>query len=235
MSRDDPPTREALLGALRRDSAAISALLLDADLSARVPACPDWDLRALAVHLGGVHQWSRAALLGLDRRTAATEPGPDVAAWYRAAAASLVEALAQTPDDAPCWTFGDPPTARFWLRRQAHETAVHRWDAESAVGAPAPLDPDLAADGLDELLEVFLPRQVALGRCPQPPHAVALESADRRWVVGPGAPRSRVRGSAPDLLLLLWGRRPLDDRAAALAVEGDPDAVDALLALPLAP
>ena len=34
----------------------------------------------------------------------------------------------------------------------AQETAVHRWDAENAVGRPAPIATPLAVDGCDELL-----------------------------------------------------------------------------------
>ncbi|MQY11250.1 hypothetical protein SRB5_13650 [Streptomyces sp. RB5] len=29
-----------------------------ADLSVRVPTCPDWTLRDLAVHVGGSHRWA---------------------------------------------------------------------------------------------------------------------------------------------------------------------------------
>ncbi|MER6443505.1 hypothetical protein ABT275_45720 [Streptomyces sp. NPDC001185] len=38
-----------------------------------------------------------------------------------------------------CWTFNParvPSPLAFWTRRQAHETAVHRYDAEAATGRP---------------------------------------------------------------------------------------------------
>ena len=37
----------------------------------------------------------------------------------------------------------------------AQETAVHRWDAESATDSTTPIDPYLAADGIDELIDCF--------------------------------------------------------------------------------
>ena len=31
------------------------------DLTARIPACPDWDTRALVIHTGQVHGWVTGA------------------------------------------------------------------------------------------------------------------------------------------------------------------------------
>ncbi len=42
--------------------------------------------------------------------------------------------------------------ASFWARRMAHETAVHRADAQIATGREAEFEPDLAADAIDEWL-----------------------------------------------------------------------------------
>jgi hypothetical protein len=47
--------------------------------------------------------------------------------------------------------------AAFWFRRMAHETAVHRWDAQLAVRLPEPLESKLAADTVAEALDTFLP------------------------------------------------------------------------------
>ena len=54
------------------------------------------------------------------------------------------------------WTWGPGGTSTWWARRQAHETAVHRWDAQTASGASQPIDGPSAADGLDEFLENFM-------------------------------------------------------------------------------
>jgi uncharacterized protein (TIGR03083 family) len=52
----------------------------------------------------------------------------------------------------PVWAFGEMRPASFWARRMAHETAVHRADAEIAVGRTPDLAPELAADAIDERL-----------------------------------------------------------------------------------
>ncbi len=48
--------------------------------------------------------------------------------------------------------WADDKTAGYIARRQAHEALVHRLDAELTVGDRTPLDPRLAADGVDEAL-----------------------------------------------------------------------------------
>src|SRR5690606_26574040 len=77
--------------------------------------------------------------------------------WVRVGAARLVEVGGATPPDAAVWTFPGMGVASFWFRRQAHEVALHRVDADLAAGEPAPaLDPELARDGLDELFDVIV-------------------------------------------------------------------------------
>ena len=58
-------------------------------------------------------------------------------------------------DHAATWWPPDQ-TVGFWLRRMAHETSIHRRDVESAVGAETPVAPDLAVDGIDEVLALML-------------------------------------------------------------------------------
>ena len=218
-------TRDVLLTALDRSTGAFSRLLQEQDLTTRIASCPDFDLAALASHLGGVHLWATAALASQDpppRPPAGPTERADLVDWYAEAAGGLLRALAATDPATPCFTFGEPHTAAFWLRRQVHETVVHLWDAQSAVGAPGPLDPALAADGIAEVLTVFVPRQVALGRTPPVTRPVALVATDTgdAWLVGEGDPLATVRGPAASLLLLLWKRTSLDD--PALEVDGDP-------------
>ena len=70
-----------------------------------------------------------------------------------------MEALASAPADLETWTFLDAPTPlAFWARRQAHETAIHRVDAESAAGDVTGFPSGFAADGIDELLLRFVGR-----------------------------------------------------------------------------
>jgi uncharacterized protein (TIGR03083 family) len=229
--------RHALLDALARETAAFAAVLESADLRAPVAACPGWDLTGLAAHLAGVHRWARNAVAEHDLREV---PAPalverrDVVEDYRASAVGLLDALRAAPAGTPCPGFGPRPrTVEFWVRRQPHETAVHRWDAETAAGGRPALDPALSADGVAEVLDVMLPRQVRLERVPPPVHPVVLARTDgpERWVLGEGEPVATVHAEASTLLLLLWRRRTVDDAA----VEGDAQAARQVLAGALTP
>lgn len=238
------------LQVLDRETAALAAALTAARdggrLDAAVPGCPGWSVADLGRHTGGVHRWAAAALT--TDRPPAEPAGPAdddlVPDWYAAGATELRRALAATPPGTTCWTFdrGDR-TAGFWRRRQAHEAALHRWDAETALHPQGPAGPRVdaatALDGLDEVLTVFLPRQIRLGRCPHLAGGVELvpqEDARPRLLStgdGPGAAVGQVTGSAEALLLLLWRRVGVDDDR--VRVTGDLAAVRALLERPLTP
>ena len=83
----------------------------------------------------------------------------------RAGLAALLDAMRTVDPATPVWTFSrSDPTATFWHRRMAHETVVHRVDAEQATGAVGPLDPALVVDGIAESLEVFAPLVAAARR-----------------------------------------------------------------------
>lgn len=162
----DPQAGLAFLGEAIE---AFRTALAEGDPDAPVPPCPGWRLRELAWHLGGIHRWVLGAVVEGHPDTALVDgPGEaaELLAWFDDGASRLTDVLAGTDPDAPCWTFGAAPhTARFWVRRQAHENAVHAWDAQVTVGKPpTPIDPRLAADGIDEVATVFFPRQVRLHR-----------------------------------------------------------------------
>jgi hypothetical protein len=126
-----------------------------------------------------------------------------------------------------------PKIAASWCRRQAHELVVHRMDLEAAAGVPhASIDRELAADGVDELLSVIVPRWAhtePLASADVTVGVTATDTADtlsitvRRGVVAVDRERSdaadaRVSAPAAQLLLHLWGR------PATVLVEGDPAA-----------
>jgi uncharacterized protein (TIGR03083 family) len=227
--------------ALERDAAAFATLLGSADLDRPVPSCPGWTLDDLARHLGGIHRWARDAVLTGAPGTQESGPADraELTDWFVRGAALLLDVLRTTDPDAPAWTFGPHPrTASFWSRRQAQETAVHLWDARTSQGEPAPLDADLAADGVDEVATVFLPRQVRLGRIAPLAHGVRLQLDDGSAYLlagdgtDPGAAvEATLAGPADRVLLALWGRAGLED----LAVTGDPAAVAAALAAGITP
>ncbi len=135
-------------------------------------------MRDLLRHLGYVHRWA-AGYVGQARREMIEEPaeneilqaGPADAkllGWFRDGLGELVGTLRSACPGLTCWTFFAAPTPlSFWARRQAHETAIHRADAEGAAGDEVPPPgPSLvtafpaafAADGIDELLTGFAPR-----------------------------------------------------------------------------
>lgn len=216
---------------LRHHTDRFAAVLATADPDTRVTYCPDWCVRDLAVHLGGVHQWAAHAVTAGDPSLEPTVPGPGrdaLVEWYRSSADGLLDVLTATPVDAPAWSLDkQDPTAGFWRRRQVHETAVHLWDVEEAIGTPSPMDPLLAWDGVREVAEVMYPRQVRLGRVAPLAPGVRLVATDvdGDLTLGDGE-HLVVRERAEVLLRLLWHRLP--------AADLDPD-VRALLAVAIAP
>lgn len=201
---------------------------VEAGMAAPVPSCPGWAVRDLLLHVGTVHRWA-STIVGECRTGPAVEssrpPEHELVEWYRHGHASLLDTLASAPADVACWSFlPGPSPLRFWIRRQLHETAVHRVDAGLANGETVTFEPDLAADGIDELLVGFLPRPSSRIRQPVE-RSVLVQATDaaRAWmvVVGPGPPTGHevtpgsavppadctVRGSATDLYLVLWNRR----------------------------
>lgn len=211
-----PLDRSSLLSHLRADMAAFGDCL-EGDLGRSVAACPGWDLAALATHLGRVHLWAVAALSSIDEPAYPPRPSTaPLATWYTASSATLLAELSARDPRQPCWSLWPPGVTEFWVRRQAIETAVHRWDAQTALGRAATIDVVLAADGVGEVVDVMFPRQVAMGRQADLAVALELRAASDAWVVGTGVDgRVTLTAEAPLLLLLLWKRLTLDDVLAA--------------------
>jgi uncharacterized protein (TIGR03083 family) len=220
---------------LQRQGGALADAAGAAGLEAAVPTCPGWTVRDLLRHTGGVHDWARSFVVGDPAaepdppEEALRQPDGDPVVWYRDRLADLVAALRAAPADLAAWSFlAAPNPLAFWARRQAHEAAVHRADADAAAGRPDPsaYPPDFAADGVDELLVGFMSRRGRL-RSPDPyALAVRAEDAAAQWVVevgpdgasarrGAGAAGATLRASAAELYLFLW------NRVDHVPVEGD--------------
>jgi len=224
------------LGHLRRELTAVEQYL-DADLSSPIEHCGDWTLYDLADHLGGGNLWAAVAVTekrGDYKPPAAPRDPVELTTWFRGTAATLLAAL-ETDPATPAWTFFPPHTVGFWRRRRCLETLVHRWDLEHALGIDHDLDPVLASDGVAEVIDTMVPRQVRRGRLVAPEQAVRLAATDTgmSWVLGPGDPVGEVSGTAADLLLMLWGRLPREHDA--ISWEGDRQAARAVLARQLVP
>jgi uncharacterized protein (TIGR03083 family) len=227
---------------IRADGNALAEAADRAGLDTTVPTCPDWRIRDLVQHLGGVHRWAAAHVLRERREPfPADEEGQfftapadeELLGWFRDGHRALTAALAAAEPTVDCWTFlpaGSP--LEFWARRQAHETAIHRADAESVAGTRPQWDPAFAADGIDELLTGFFqrrPQRLAA----DPPLSMSLRATDtdRAWTVrmdpdrlhvdnGERPAGLRLTGTASQLYLLLWNRLGAED----LDADGDLDA-----------
>jgi len=183
------------VGALRRQGELLAGAAERAGLIAAVPSCPGWAVRDLLKHTGYVHRWATGFVAeGLTRPVDASEEeilgeGPadaELPGWFREGHAALVRTLGAAAPSLNCWAFlAAPSPLAFWARRQAHETAIHRVDAEqaantagqaassagqaasapgsAALGNSAAFEPAFAADGVDELLMGFLARGIRRG------------------------------------------------------------------------
>jgi uncharacterized protein (TIGR03083 family) len=237
------------LSALAADSQAFADLAGE-HLDAPVAACPDWTVADLVGHLGGVYSWVSLIVPAAgdkpDGERAVPPPEPDaLIPWFREQRDNVIDALTSREPDAPAWTFvRSASTVGWWRRRQALETSVHLWDLQNAAGRPAPVAPELAADGVDELLGTFLPG--SLRRKPderlEGTFHVHCTDTEGEWVVDFGADGlavrrehakadTAVRGPASELFLWLWNRIPLED--AALEVFGRRETAEALAAVRL--
>jgi uncharacterized protein (TIGR03083 family) len=164
---------------------------------------------------------------------------PDFVDWFRSGTASLLEQLSSVPADDECWSWFEPGRrVGWWARRMALEAVVHRSDTDAAQGHDFSVASDVAADGIDEFLDVFVAASRAAHESPAGP-TISFECSDRadRWwldlsVRGERAvsrePRDasvRIMGTAARLLLFVWGRVS-QTAAAGVEVSGDVGGLD---------
>jgi uncharacterized protein (TIGR03083 family) len=228
-------TPEQHLAAFRDAVSAFARHAEAAGLDVPVPTCPDWTVRGLIGHQGMVHRWAAANLRGQSIDTDATERAGRRASspvdWLRDGAIDLVAAITEAADDVKTIVFLNdaPPPRAFWARRQCHETTIHAVDALSAAlgryprAADTGVDPAVAVDGIDELLQGFMTRNKSRLRSEDPLSiAVLAEESPTGWLVevspAPAvvttggrdevADRADVRleGSAVAVYLTLWNR-----------------------------
>jgi uncharacterized protein (TIGR03083 family) len=238
------------LDVLRADADRM-AVLAGRDLDAVVPTCPGWTVRDALVHTGHVYQHKVANMRTQAKAEWPPTPAPerDEVAWFHAALDELVDELVTRGPDAPSYTWWpEDQTVGFWYRRMAQETAVHRYDVESAFDAGTPVADDLAEDGIDELLDRFLSGDwsesvsveewgdispdagagqsivvttgTAAWRVTLHPDRIDVEADLAPGVTGDAT----VTGDPSELLLWLWGRRP----DVAVTLDGDPAAISPL-------
>lgn len=239
------------LDCLAADFARLRALA-STDLTAPVPSCPGWTVADLARHVGQVYLHKTLAMREggepdewPPKGLADEEP---LALLDRMYAGLLDEFAARRPEDPTGTWYGPDQTVGFWIRRMAQETVIHRIDAELATGQPvAPVPADLAVDGIDELLKVFVAYSVdewsdyftdILAGSPGRTYAVRTDGAAWRVRTGPGlfevedgagddAPDVTVSGPPTAVLRWVWNREGAGG-PGGVTVEGAPEAVEEL-------
>jgi uncharacterized protein (TIGR03083 family) len=237
--------------AVRRDAEAMVDAARAVGLDADVPTCPDWTVRDLMVHTGRVHRHKAEVVRGRYVDADAdfpTKPDGDVLEWFVEGLDEMLDVFDATDLGAPTWTWcSHQHNADWWVRRMAHETAIHGADALISAGRTPTVDEWLAIDGVDEIVDELLADTPEWGTVTAGDRTVALEAGGRRWGlrtatfsgIGPESgtaheglailvrddavdPDAVVRTDPETLYLWLWGRGELPDEVIA----GDRSVVD---------
>jgi uncharacterized protein (TIGR03083 family) len=239
--------------ALLDQTQAFGELIRGADPSTPVPTCPDWTLKQLFTHVGRGNRW--AAQIVAERRSQPLDPrdvrdgrppdDPDAAIdWLNGGVQQLIIAVDQVGSDARVWTFLGPRPAGWWIRRRLHEVLVHFADAAIAVGADFAPAPDLAADAINEWIELMVVQADRQAPPVERGRTLHLHATDEglgptgEWTIvndedGPswshehGKGDVALRGTATDLLLAIVRRREVAD--GDIEVFGDTEVWDAWL------
>jgi uncharacterized protein (TIGR03083 family) len=179
----------ALVDAVREEGATLVAALESVpSMDTIVPTCQDWTVSDLAVHVGAFCGfWTHVLCEGTGHPlTPYPDPpdGADLIPWLRGLHAHLVGELGATPPATEVWTwFAADHTAGFVARRCAHELAVHRYDAQAALGSIQPIRSELAVDGIDEILDALVTTRDRTGDGSGRTLALRCTDADAAWQV----------------------------------------------------
>jgi uncharacterized protein (TIGR03083 family) len=217
------------------------------DPRAAVPWSERWTVGTVARHVAGTHHVVSEVIRGRpvadfslfgDLQTPAKD-SPEFASWFRSGTAALLEQFSSAPGEDECWSWFAPGArVGWWARRMTFEAVVHRFDTDAAQQRVFSVGSDVAADGVDEYLDVFVAASRASHNAPSGP-TVAFEctDCDGRWWLSlsetghrsvsrdPCAVSVRIRATAQQLLLMLWGRVPMSE-SAEVEVSGDVEQLD---------
>ncbi|MEU0794800.1 maleylpyruvate isomerase family mycothiol-dependent enzyme [Amycolatopsis sp. NPDC005961] len=189
-----------LLEAIDVHADGLKRAALEAGPTAPVRNCPKWTVHDLVSHIAFVHGFAVGLALNRPARPTPPPDWDDVLGWWDGQRLALREALGGNPETAAFSPYpGFAETVGDWTRRMAHETAIHRLDAESAL-ADVPetrFSPEFANDGVDEYLTYLTPRR---GITPD----VRVTTPERSWAFG--EPKAELDGAADDVYRALWGR-----------------------------
>ena len=214
--------------------------LAAAGLQTSVRTCPGWTVEDLVLHVAGIYRRNAAQIVAPDPlvRVEVTPPhGLQPIAYLEASQMALVDALRERQPEDPCWNFtNDNETLAFVARRIAHESAIHRVDAELTRGLAHAIDPELAADGLDERIDLLLRRAVTPVAAHPLGGSICIVCSDMptSWVIdaargavkiraGRGPANAAVVGTASDIFCFSWNRPTI----RPLQVTGDRSIIEA--------
>jgi uncharacterized protein (TIGR03083 family) len=210
-----------------------------------VPSCPGWTTNDLAKHMANVYL-HQAFVVETGAKAENKEhlaPYPrteDYSEFMGWGFEAIAKALDVSRAERKTWSWHHSDfTVDFWFRRMAHETVIHRIDAELAAGSVTPIDEALALDGVDEVLD-FLP---LLGSWPEAPNVdfgivsivASTKTGKRFWDVNftndaatvsastkaHEDARLEISGDAEAMDLYLWGRIDSSDPRISITGEGE--------------
>lgn len=236
-------SREQYLSHLNADYLLLAAAIPESPIE--VPSCPGWNTADLAKHMAHVYL-HQAFVVETGSKAENKEhlaPYPrteDYLEFMTWGFEAITKALEVSRPERKTWSWHHSDfSVDFWFRRMAHETLIHRIDAELAVGSVTPINAALALDGVDEVLD-FLP---LLGSWPEAPNVdfgivsiiASTNDGVKVWDVNftdqaatvvvadeaNAAARIVISGDAEAMDLFLWGRIDSSDSRIMLTGEGE--------------
>jgi uncharacterized protein (TIGR03083 family) len=210
-----------------------------------VPSCPGWSTNDLAKHMAHVYLGQAYVVetgsQAENKEHLAPYPRTDDAMEFMTwGFEAITKALDINRTERPTWSWHhNDHSVDFWFRRMAHETVIHRIDAEQAVSTVSKIDEVFALDGVDEVLD-FLP---LMGSWPEVPNVdfgivsivATTKSRSQVWDLNftdkaatvsaadqaNASARLVISGDAEAMDLYLWGRIDSSDSRISITGEGE--------------
>ena len=229
-------TNAEYLAILRSEGDAFANAVTRA-MDASIVSCEPWVGADLLWHMIEVHYFWKftveSHLMNPDDYVARLKPADkDLLTEYHTGLNELISVLSLADPARPNWTWAGIHDVAWVIRRMAHETAVHTWDARCAAGNKTEIDAVLASDGIDEFVHVMVKSNVREEERPLSGSVhIHCTDVDGEWLIVPTGTSDvvvtrehakgdcAIRGSASSLLLGLWRRNPM----SSLEIIGNAD------------